>query len=104
MKRVDGDDDDDGVDEGSQLTPNLGLSEEVFAEGSTAPADTIEAAEPLEAEADAEPVSEAEAEPVAGAEVEPVAEVEAEAEPVAEAEAEPAAEAEPQPDEPEETA
>ena len=37
MKRVDGDGGDDGADEGSQLTPNLGLSEEVFAEGSTAP-------------------------------------------------------------------
>src|SRR5215217_6467501 len=36
MKRVDGEGgDDDGSDEGSQLTPNLGLSEEVFAEGSS---------------------------------------------------------------------
>src|SRR5436190_625812 len=33
MKRVDGDGG-DGADDGSQLTPNLGLSEEVFAEGS----------------------------------------------------------------------
>ena len=37
MKRVDGDGRRDGADDGSQLTPNLDLSEEVFAEGSTAP-------------------------------------------------------------------
>src|SRR6186997_2451831 len=47
MKRVDGGDGDDGSDEGSQLTPNLGLSEEVFAEGSTAPADSTAEAELL---------------------------------------------------------
>ncbi|HEX7311174.1 MAG TPA: 30S ribosomal protein S1 [Gaiellaceae bacterium] len=93
MKRVDGDGGDEGADEGSQLTPNLGLSEEVFAEGSTAPADATAEAEP-----EPEPAAELEAEPVAEAEAEPapVAEAEAEAEPVAEAE--------PEPDEPEETA
>ncbi len=85
MKRVDGDGGDDGSDEGSQLTPNLGLSEEVFAEGSTAPADSTAEAEP-------EPL--AEAEPVAEA-----PEAEAEAEPVAEAEAEPAPEADAAPEE-----
>jgi small subunit ribosomal protein S1 len=105
MKRVDGDDGDEGADEGSQLTPNLGLSEEVFAEGSTAPADATVEAEPepvAEAEPEPEPVAEVEAAPEAEAEPEP----EAEAEPVQVAEAEPAqeaeAEAEPaQPDEPE---
>ncbi len=67
MKRVDGDGGDDDSDEGSQLTPNLGLSEEVFAEGSMAPADSTAEAELLtdveepEVEAEAEPVSEAEA-------------------------------------------
>src|SRR6266511_1359870 len=76
MKRVDGEDGEAGEDEGSQLTPNLGLSEEVFAEGSTAPADSLAEAEPPVA--DEEPV--AEPEPEAGAE--PVAE----AQPVADAE------------------
>jgi len=51
MKRVDGGELDD-VDEGSQLTPNLGLSEEVFAEGSTAPADTTAEADVVDAPAD----------------------------------------------------
>ena len=106
MKRVDGDPgDDDGADEGSQLTPNLGLSEEVFAEGSAAP---VEVTEEVEAEPEPEPAAEAEleaeAEPVAEAEAEPVSEVE---EPVAEVEEQAAeAEAEPepaQPDEPETT-
>jgi small subunit ribosomal protein S1 len=99
MKRVDGDDGDEGADEGSQLTPNLGLSEEVFAEGSTASAAATVEAEP-EPVAEAEPVAESDPEPDAEAEPAPVAEVEpapvAEAEPAPEAEAEPA-----QPDEPE---
>src|SRR6266542_2881428 len=105
MKRVDGAGDDEGADERSQLTPNLGLSEEVFAEGSTAPADSLaEAGPPVadeepvaepEPEAGAEPV--AEAQPVAEAEPEP-SEPEAEAEPVGEAVPEPEAEAEPAPD------
>ena len=70
MKRVDGDPgDDDGADEGSQLTPNLGLSEEVFAEGSAAP---VEVTEEVEAEPEPEPAAEAELE----AEAEPVAEAE----------------------------
>jgi len=95
MKRVDGDDGDEGADEGSQLTPNLGLSEEVFAEGSTAPADAT-----VEAEPEPEPAAEVEAAPEAEAEPEP--EAEAEPTPVAEAEPAPEAEAEPaQPDEPE---
>src|SRR3954452_20343523 len=65
MKRVDGEggDDDDDSDEGSQLTPNLGLSEEVFAEGSTAPTDTTVEAEVAadveEPETEAEPEAEA---------------------------------------------
>jgi small subunit ribosomal protein S1 len=57
MKRVDGGDIDD-ADEGSQLTPNLGLSEEVFAEGAAAAVST-ETEEPA-AEAE-EPAAEAEA-------------------------------------------
>src|SRR6266545_2733950 len=87
LKRVDGAGDDEGADERSQLTPNLGLSEEVFAEGSTAPADSLAEAEPPVA--DEEPVAEAEPEP---------SEPEAEAEPVGEAVPEPEAEAEPAPD------
>jgi small subunit ribosomal protein S1 len=109
MKRVDGDGGDEGADEGSQLTPNLGLSEEVFAEGSTAPADaTAEAAAESEPVAEAEPVEEAEPEPEPAAEAEAAPDAEAEPEseaepaPVAEAEPAPEAEAEPaQPDEPE---
>ncbi len=85
MKRVDGQEGEEGdLDEGSQLTPNLGLSEEVFAEGSAAPAD-----------ATAEAVAEAEPEPVAEAEPEP------EPEPVAEAAPEPEAESAPDAAEPE---
>jgi small subunit ribosomal protein S1 len=117
MKRVDGDGGDDG-DEGSQLTPNLGLSEEVFSEGSTVPADSTAEAEPLpeatdalpepepEPEPEAEPLPEAEAEPFAEAAAEPLPEVEAEplaeaaAEPEPEPEAAPEPEAEPEPDEP----
>jgi small subunit ribosomal protein S1 len=118
MKRVEGGDIDD-ADDVSQLTPNLGLSEEVFAEGSVAQADpgVIEAealpepepgvdAEPvaeaqpeLEPEAQPEPETEpeAEAEPIAVAEPQAASEPEAESEPeqVAEAEAAPVAEAEP---------
>jgi small subunit ribosomal protein S1 len=123
MKRVEGGGVED-TDDVSQLTPNLGLSEEVFAEGSTgvAEADELEehVDEPAEdapeqpaaeaepaTEAETEPVAEAETEPVAEAETEPVAEaeaepvMEAEPEPAAEAEAEPAAEAAPESDEPE---
>jgi small subunit ribosomal protein S1 len=75
MKRVD-DEGGEGMDDVSQLTPNLGLSEEVFAEGSTAPAEAepVPAAEP---EAETEPA--AEAEPVAEAEPEPVSVSESEA-------------------------
>jgi small subunit ribosomal protein S1 len=111
MKRVDGDGGDEGADEGSQLTPNLGLSEEVFAEGSTAPADaTAEAAAEPEPVAEAEPVEEAEPEPEPAAEAEAAPDAEAEPEPEAEAEPAPVAEGEPapeaeaepaQPDEPE---
>jgi small subunit ribosomal protein S1 len=128
MKRVEGGGIDD-ADDVSQLTPNLDLSEEVFAEGSVAPAEpsvieaevvsepevesepapVAEAAPAPEAEvpeadapeAEAEPVAEAEAEPVAEAQAEPVAE--SEAEPVAEAEAEPVAEAATEPEQPAET-
>jgi small subunit ribosomal protein S1 len=91
MKRVD-DEGGEGMDDVSQLTPNLGLSEEVFAEGSTAPADATAEAEPVPA---AEP--EAETEPVADAE--PAAE----AEPVAAAEPEPVSVSDPEADEPEAT-
>ena len=99
MKRVDGDGDDEGDgDEGSRLTPNLGLSDEVFAEASTAP----EAAVLDDAEASAEPLAEAPAEQEAVAETvaEPEPEAPAEQEAVAEAEPEPEPEAEPEPDEP----
>ena len=54
MKRVDGAGDELGDDDGSQLTPNLGLSEEVFAEGARAGA----AAEPEAADELEEPVAE----------------------------------------------
>jgi len=97
MKRVDGEEGGDG-DEGSQLTPNLGLSEEVFSEGSTAPADSTAEAEVLpEADTEAEADAPAEAAAEDGEEPLSVAEVEADAE----AQAEPAAapEAEPEPDE-----
>jgi small subunit ribosomal protein S1 len=106
MKRVDGDGGDEGGDEASQLTPNLGLSEEVFAEGAAAP---VEVTEPAEAEPEPEPTAEAEVEVEveAEAEAESVAEVEepepvleAEAEVVAEPEAEPAQEAEAEPAQP----
>jgi small subunit ribosomal protein S1 len=108
MKRVDGEGGEEGDgDEGSQLTPNLGLSEEVFAEGSTAPAaeetdvldDAEASSEPLpEAPAEQEAVAEAEAEPEPEAVAEPEPEAIAEAEPevVAEAEPEAVAEAEPE--------
>jgi small subunit ribosomal protein S1 len=79
MKRVDGGqpESEGDVDEGSQLTPNLGLSEEVFAEGASAP---------LAEEASVEPEGAAEPEPEAAAESEPEPEAEAGgAEPEAEA-------------------
>jgi small subunit ribosomal protein S1 len=101
MKRVDGEPGEEGDgDEGSQLTPNLGLSAEVFAEGSTAPAEESEVLD--EAEASAEPLPEAPAEEEAVAEAEAELEPEAvaeaakpEPEAVAEVEAEPEAELEP---------
>src|SRR5438309_9130384 len=56
MKRVEGQEDGPGGgDQATQLTPNLGLSEEVFAEGATAPADATAEAETLEAEPEPEP-------------------------------------------------
>jgi small subunit ribosomal protein S1 len=120
MKRVDGAGDGSGDDDGSQLTPNLGLSEEVFAESAAAPAaaeleePAAELAEPA-AEVE-EPAAELE-EPVAEAEVLSDAEPEPEPEPepeqaldesaaleaVADAEPEAAPDAEPEPDEPEQT-
>jgi small subunit ribosomal protein S1 len=95
MKRVDGDGGEDG-DEGSQLTPNLGLSEEVFSESSTVPTDSTAEAEPLPddaAEPEDAPEPAAEAEPLPEVEAEPVEETETE--PLPEAEAEPVAEPEP---------
>ncbi len=85
MKRVEGQEDGPGGgDLGTQLTPNLGLSEEVFAEGATAPTDATAEVETLEAPPE-EPAAEQEAEPE-----EPAAEHEAEPEePAAEQEAEP---------------
>jgi small subunit ribosomal protein S1 len=81
MKRVEGGqpESEGDVDEGSQLTPNLGLSEEVFAEGASAP---------LAEEASVEPEGAAEPEPEAAAEPEAEAEAGA-AEPEAEAVAAP---------------
>jgi small subunit ribosomal protein S1 len=72
MKRVEGGqpEAEGDADEGSQLTPNLGLSEEVFAEGASAP---LAEEAPVEPEAAAEPEPEAEAEAEAGA-AEPEAE------------------------------
>ncbi len=116
MKRVD-DDGLEGEDDGSQLTPNLGLSEEVFAEGSAAPAEAdpfvpdaepvVAEAEPLATEelsaAEAEPAAAEAPEPMAAEEPEPATEDEplVESELLAEAEAdhgaEPAAEPEPEP-------
>src|SRR5207245_4406338 len=77
MKRVEGQEDGPGGGEqGTQLTPNLGLSEEVFAEGATAPTDATAEAETLVAPEDPE----AEAETLVAPE-EPEAEAEASAEP-----------------------
>jgi small subunit ribosomal protein S1 len=123
MKRVDGEDG-EGIDDVSQLTPNLGLSEEVFAEASRAPVADAEAAPPTavaeafaeavavaDAQADVEAdepeettevVREAVAEAAPSAEAAPVAEAEPAAEVAPAAEAEPVAD-EPQGDEPEET-
>jgi small subunit ribosomal protein S1 len=91
MKRVEGGqpEAESDADEGSQLTPNLGLSEEVFAEGAAAPAadaeQDVETAEPEATAETAEPEATAEtAEPQATAETaepEPPAEPEATAEP-----------------------
>jgi small subunit ribosomal protein S1 len=80
MKRVDGDGGEDG-DEGSQLTPNLGLSEEVFSEGSMAEPQPLQE---MESEPETEAETDAVAEPEPVVEPEPVAEVEAEAEAEAE--------------------
>src|SRR4051794_37273054 len=123
MKRVDGEDG-EGLDDVSQLTPNLGLSEEVFAEGSMAPVADADAAPPTAvAEAFAEAVAVADAqtdEPEETTEVvreavaeaapsletapeaapEPEAEPEPEPEPAPAADVAPAAEAEPGADEP----
>src|SRR6266511_3651393 len=78
MKRVEGgqpESPDTDLDEGSQLTPNLGLSEEVFAEGAAAPAveETVEAAPvepPAETDTTVEDVAAAEPEPDPNAETE----------------------------------
>jgi small subunit ribosomal protein S1 len=93
MKRVEGGGLEDG-DDVSQLTPNLGLSEEVFAEGSAARADATADAEQLPAADEApEPDLETQDEPLAeAAEPEPLdnaSETAAESAPTAEAEAEP---------------
>src|SRR5206468_2941211 len=91
MKRVDGDGGDG--DDGSQLTPNLGLSEEVFAERVSVPSADPGGAEPTAvAEAFAEAVAVADAQAGDGADepeetTEVVREAVAEAGPVAEAEA-----------------
>ena len=71
MKRVEGQEDGPGGDAATQLTPNLGLSEEVFAEGATAPADATAEAE-LEAPPE-EPPAVQEEEPAAVQEEEPAA-------------------------------
>src|SRR5712692_6506468 len=64
MKRVEGQEDGPGGGEqGTQLTPNLGLSEEVFAEGATAPTDATAEAETLVAPEEPEAEAEASAEP-----------------------------------------
>ncbi len=61
MKRVEGQEDGPGGGEaGTQLTPNLGLSEEVFAEGASAPSDATAEAEAVEETAE-EPATEAQA-------------------------------------------
>jgi small subunit ribosomal protein S1 len=63
MKRVEGQEDGPpGGPEGTQLTPNLDLSEEVFAEGAIAPAEATAEAETLEAPPE-EPAAEQEPEP-----------------------------------------
>jgi small subunit ribosomal protein S1 len=95
MKRVD-DDGLEAADDGSQLTPNLGLSEEVFAEASTAPAEGMAEGEPSADGEEAEsPV--AEAEPLVANEPEPEDEPLVESELLAEAEADAGAEQEPEP-------
>jgi small subunit ribosomal protein S1 len=86
MKRVEGGQPEaPDTDEGSQLTPDLGLSEEVFAESAAAP--VAEAVEPVEAELEPEaevvqpePDAEPEPEPEPQAEPEPVPEQEPSAE------------------------
>jgi small subunit ribosomal protein S1 len=88
MKRVEGASiESDEPDEVTQLTPNLGLSEEVFAEGASVPAED----EP--GETAPEPAAEETAPEPAAEETAP--------EPAAEAEPEPLQDAEPEPDEPE---
>jgi small subunit ribosomal protein S1 len=101
MKRVEGQEDGPGGgDGGSQLTPNLGLSDEVFAEGAAAPIDIeLEAVEVAPELLEARSIevlegSEEEAEPP------PTSEADSEAEAV-QAEPEPEAAAEPATEEPE---
>jgi small subunit ribosomal protein S1 len=82
--------------------PDLGLSEEVFADTPAEPEPESEPEAPAEAEADVEgepeAAAEAEAEPEAAAEAEAEAEPEAAAEAGAEADAAPEAEAQPEPE------
>jgi small subunit ribosomal protein S1 len=82
--------------------PDLGLSEEVFADTPAEPEPESEPEAPAEAEADVEgepeAAAEAEAEPEAAAEAEAEAEPEAAAEAEAEADAAPEAEAQPEPE------
>jgi small subunit ribosomal protein S1 len=109
MKRVDGAGDELGDDDGSQLTPNLGLSEEVFAEGAGAGATAApEAADELDepaAEAavltDTEPEPESEPEQEQAPEEPAAAEAAPDQAPEASADVEPEPAAEPEPDEPE---
>jgi small subunit ribosomal protein S1 len=106
MKRVEGASiESDEPDEVTQLTPNLGLSEEVFAEGASVPAEDEPgetAPEPAAEVTAPEPAAEVTAPEPAAEETapEPAAE-ETAPEPAAEAEPEPLQDAEPEPDEPE---
>jgi small subunit ribosomal protein S1 len=110
MKRVDGAGDEVGDDDGSQLTPNLGLSEEVFAEGAgagatAAPEAADEVEEPVEAAVltDTEPEPEPESERAHAPDEPAAAEAAPDTAPEASADVEPEPEpaAEPEPDEPE---
>ena len=82
MKRVEGQEDGPGGgDAAAQVTPNLGLSEEVFAEGAAAPAELDMSVEAETYEAPSEEPEPVEAEAVAEPELEPE---QAEPEPAAE--------------------